>query len=79
MGFGARRVDVPRKIRRGCRLRPRKAGQARYGLAPEACVFIDDNEANVVSARAIGMETIHFSTPEALRAELISYGLPLEG
>ena len=51
----------------------------RYGLAPESCVFIDDNEANVVSARQVGMAAIHFSTPEALRAELISYGLPLEG
>ncbi|RUT28191.1 HAD family phosphatase [Arsenicitalea aurantiaca] len=51
----------------------------RYGLAPESCVFIDDNEANVVSARAVGMSAIHFSDPAALRAELISYGLPLEG
>ena len=49
----------------------------RYGLAPESCVFIDDNEANVVSARRFGMNAIAFSTPEALRAELISYGLPL--
>ena len=49
----------------------------RYGLAPESCVFIDDNEANVISARKIGMEAIHFSSPAALRAELISYGLPL--
>jgi len=49
----------------------------RYGLAPESCVFIDDNEANVVSARKFGMYAISFTTPEALRAELISYGLPL--
>ncbi|HWJ88794.1 MAG TPA: HAD family phosphatase [Pelagibacterium sp.] len=51
----------------------------RYGLAPEACVFIDDNEANIVAASAMGMETVHFTSPEALRAELISYGLPLKG
>ena len=50
----------------------------RYGLAPESCVFIDDNEANVASARKFGMNAIHFTTPEALRAELISYGLPLK-
>lgn len=50
----------------------------RYGLAPDACVFIDDNEANVVSARKFGMAAIHFTTPPALRAELISYGLPLK-
>lgn len=50
----------------------------RYGLAPESCVFIDDNEPNVVSARAFGMSAIHFTSPAALRAELISYGLPLK-
>ena len=49
----------------------------RYGLSPESCVFVDDNEVNVVSARKFGMKAIHFSSPEALRAELISYGLPL--
>lgn len=50
----------------------------RYGLAPESCVFIDDSESNVIAARRFGMQAIHFSTPEALRAELISYGLPLQ-
>ncbi|MCD7058863.1 HAD family hydrolase [Pelagibacterium xiamenense] len=50
----------------------------RYGLAPDACVFIDDNEANVIAARKFGMEAVHFTTPEALRAELVSYGLPLK-
>jgi len=50
----------------------------RYGLAPEACVFIDDSEPNIISARKFGFNAIHFTTPEALRAELISYGLPLK-
>ena len=49
----------------------------RYGLAPDSCVFIDDNEPNVISARKYGMAGIHFTSPAALRAELISYGLPL--
>jgi epoxide hydrolase-like predicted phosphatase len=49
----------------------------RYGLAPEACVFLDDSEANIVAARRFGMAGIHFSNPAQLRAELISYGLPL--
>jgi FMN phosphatase YigB (HAD superfamily) len=49
----------------------------RYGLAPESCVFIDDSEANIVAARRFGMAGIHFSNPAQLRAELISYGLPL--
>ncbi|WP_404400056.1 HAD family hydrolase [Pelagibacterium halotolerans] len=51
----------------------------RYGLAPDSCVFIDDNEANIIAARKFGMEAIHFTSPQALRAELISYGLPLKG
>jgi 2-haloacid dehalogenase len=49
----------------------------RYGIAPDSCVFIDDSEPNVIAARKFGMKAIHFSSPEALRAELISYGLPL--
>ena len=51
----------------------------RYGLAPESCVFIDDSEANVVSARRFGMQAIHFTgDTKALRKELIGLGLPLK-
>ncbi len=50
----------------------------RYSLAPESCVFIDDNPANVVAARSLGMRGIEFRSPEALRAELIGLGLPLQ-
>ena len=49
----------------------------RYGLAPEGCVFIDDNEANVAGARSMGMHSIHFTGPAKLRADLIAHGLPL--
>lgn len=50
----------------------------RYSLAPEACVFIDDNEINVTSAQKFGMEAVHFTTPQKLRADLIALGLPLK-
>ena len=50
----------------------------RYGLAPQSCVFIDDSEPNVVSARKFGMHAIHFTDAEALRRELIGLGLPLK-
>ena len=51
----------------------------RYGLSPETCVFIDDSEANVVSARKFGMQAIHFTgDTKALRKELIGLGLPLK-
>src|SRR5690606_6593483 len=32
----------------------------RLGLAPDACVFIDDLEVNLPPARRLGMHTIHF-------------------
>jgi 2-haloacid dehalogenase len=50
----------------------------RYGLAPESCVFIDDSEPNIVAARKFGMNAIHFTSPERLRADLIALGLPLK-
>jgi FMN phosphatase YigB (HAD superfamily) len=51
----------------------------RYGVAPEACVFIDDSPVNVEAARRFGMEAIHFAgDTTALRSELIALGLPLE-
>lgn len=36
----------------------------------EECLFIDDSESNILAAKKIGFETIHFSTSEQLRAEL---------
>lgn len=50
----------------------------RYSLDPESCVFIDDNEINITSARKFGMKGIHFQDPAQLRAELIALGLPLK-
>lgn len=49
----------------------------RYSLAPEACVFIDDSEPNISSARKFGMHGILFTSPEQLRKDLIALGLPL--
>lgn len=48
---------------------------SRNGLVAEECLFIDDNAANVEGARAVGMAAHHFTTPEALEAELIRLGL----
>lgn len=47
----------------------------RNGLAAGDCVFIDDSEKNVKGAEAVGMKAIHFTSPEALRAELTAMGL----
>ena len=42
----------------------------RNGIDAAACVFIDDSEKNVRGAEAVGMKAIHFTTPQALRADL---------
>lgn len=47
----------------------------RYGLNAAQCLFIDDSLANVRAARSVGMQATHFTTPEALEAELRGFGL----
>ncbi|WP_375433895.1 HAD family hydrolase [uncultured Hymenobacter sp.] len=49
----------------------------RYGIEPEYAVFIDDNERNILAAQAVGLHTVHFHSPEQLRAELQTYGVQL--
>ncbi|MFT4174703.1 MAG: HAD family phosphatase [Rhodocyclaceae bacterium] len=50
---------------------------ARYGIAPERAVFIDDSIANVEAARAQGMQGIHFMDAVQLRGALKGLGLPV--
>lgn len=52
---------------------------ARFGLEPHEAVFIDDNEANVLAARALGIRSIHFKDVQATRRELAELGLPVSG
>ena len=47
----------------------------RNGIDAAACVFIDDSEKNLRGAEAVGMKAIHFTTPQALRADLAGMGL----
>jgi 2-haloacid dehalogenase len=42
----------------------------RFGLAPEAALFVDDSEANVAAARELGLDAVAFSGPDQLRREL---------
>lgn len=46
----------------------------RYNLKAEEVLFIDDNFRNVKSALKMGVDTIHFVSPEELRAELVDRG-----
>jgi 2-haloacid dehalogenase len=52
--------------------------EARFGHAPEALFFTDDNPANVAAATARGWQAYLFTGAAALEAQLVSRGL-LEG
>lgn len=47
----------------------------RLGLPPAAILFIDDKAANVVAARASGLDALHYGGPQALRVSLRERGL----
>ena len=42
----------------------------RAGVTPADCVFIDDSLHNVDGAKAVGMDAIHFTSPDALKRAL---------
>jgi 2-haloacid dehalogenase len=46
-----------------------------YAIDPYRAVFIDDVPANAAAATALGIYGIRFTTPDALRAELVGLGL----
>lgn len=48
---------------------------ARFGIEPTTAVYVDDNIRNVLPARALGFEGIHFVSPAQFRAELVRLGL----
>lgn len=47
----------------------------RYKINPVQSLFIDDNFKNIEGARAVGLNTIHFESPQQLRKDLIRLGL----
>ena len=50
----------------------------RFGYEAAQCVFIDDSEPNVISARKVGMTALHFTDADKLRRELRELGMPLK-
>lgn len=48
----------------------------RFGHAPDAMLFIDDNAANIAAARALGWQVHHFADAAGLAADLRARGLP---
>lgn len=51
----------------------------RFGLEPASTVFIDDSEANVQAAAALGFRTLRYEHPAQLRARLVELGLLRRG
>ncbi len=51
----------------------------RYSLNPTECLFIDDVQANVEGARAVGMQAIRYDQdPAKLVADLTAAGIPIQ-
>ena len=42
----------------------------KIGKPADQCLFIDDSEPNIVTARKLGFDTVHFVSPEHLKNEL---------
>ncbi|HZX73024.1 MAG TPA: HAD family phosphatase [Cyclobacteriaceae bacterium] len=47
----------------------------RHGVDPSKAIFIDDNLANVSGGEAVGLNVIHFQSPEQLRRELTQFNI----
>lgn len=46
----------------------------RFDVRAEEALFIDDSVRNIQAAKKIGIKTIHFTSPEQLRNELVQQG-----
>jgi 2-haloacid dehalogenase len=42
----------------------------KIGKPADQCLFIDDSEPNIITARKLGFDTVHFISPEHLKNEL---------
>ena len=49
--------------------------EERFPLKLSTSLFIDDNLRNVEAARALGLRSIHFHSPEQLHEELREFGI----
>lgn len=47
----------------------------RYKVDPRKALFIDDNPANIKGGNHVGLHTIHFVSPDQLRAELLHHSI----
>ena len=47
----------------------------RFNLQPETTLFIDDNQKNIIAAKELGIQCIHFISPDQLNSDLIKSGI----
>ena len=52
-----------------------RAAAERFGIEPRESLFIDDFRANVVAARALGWDAVHFLSHEQCEADVAARGL----
>ncbi|MBO0951427.1 HAD family hydrolase [Fibrella forsythiae] len=50
----------------------------RFDIDRSTALFIDDNYRNILAAEAIGIQSIHFISPDDLRSRLADFGVMLE-
>ena len=69
----------PSSAGRSANMRANRRTASLLGLAPEECVFIDDVQANVAAAEAIGLVALHHREPEPTIARLTELLGPASG
>ena len=47
----------------------------KHALTPQQTIFIDDAPHNIAAASALSLHALHFTTPEALRRDLVALGM----
>ena len=47
----------------------------KFNIDPSAAIYIDDNQRNLTAPKDLGMETIHYVSPEQLREDLVKLGV----
>lgn len=52
-----------------------RSAASTLGVAPAACIFVDDRRSNCAAAREQGMAALHFSGAATLRQALVEHGL----
>ena len=47
----------------------------KYSIDPSTALYLDDNTRNLLPAKELGMQTIHFQNPQQFRKELVELGV----